>query len=341
MKEIELGRIEEVPLREVFADEARDFTPWLAKNLDLLGEALNLDLTLTEREGSVGTLSVDIVAESELGVVVIENQLGKTDHGHLGQLLSYAAGREARFLVWVAPTFKEEHLEALVWLNRWMPEDIEVYGVEVSLIRIEDSRPAPVFRAVASPDAPSRQTESQDSRDRMSSEESTRRIAFFEQIADSAHDCGLNMFGTRRPSAKSKSFPCNAGDSDIKYWVDLSDGREDGIMVKLYVGTKDRDRNFRIISDLITQGADIEKELGFKTEYRTPQDRQRSGWVFRRWEASIWDDEDTLEEHRRKILDTVESFQKTLDHRVNEIIEVLETEEAVGVEGGLGGDDFE
>ena len=296
---------------------------------------------MTEREGSVGTLSVDIVAESELGVVVIENQLGKTDHGHLGQLLTYAAGREARFLVWVAPTFKEEHLEALAWLNRWMPEDLEAYGVEVRLIQIDNSRPAPVFRAVASPDAPSRQAGSLDTPARMSSEETTRRVAFFEQIADGARDRRLNMFRTSRTSAKSKSFPCITDDPGIKYWVDLSDMREDGITVKLYVGTKDQDCNSKIIGALMSQSADIETKLGFGAEYRSPGDRQRSGWVYRRWEASIWDDESTLEDHRRKILDTIESFQNELDQRVADIIQSLEGKEAEGVEIGLTGDDVE
>ena len=339
----ELGRIQDVELRDVWPNEAQDFTPWLAKNLDLLGEALNLDLTLTEREGSVGTLSVDIVAESELGVVVIENQLGKTDHGHLGQLLTYAAGREARFLVWVAPTFKDEHQEALVWLNRWMPEDLEVYGVEVRLLRIDDSRPAPVFRAVVAPDTQSRQSGSLDGPERMSSDEAGRRERFFQQLVNEAREREreVNVFERYRTSARSKSFPCSAGDSDLRYWVDLADRPEDGIMVKLYVWTKDRSRNSRIIGALMSQSDDIETELGFKAEYKTPQGRQKTGWVYRQWRASIWDDDDALEDHRRTILDTVSGFQRVLDRRVAKILLDLKAEEALGVGGGLGGDDVE
>ena len=327
MPKQELGRLQEVPLREVFDNEPQDFTPWLYENLELLGDAINLDLSPVEREGSVGTLSVDIVAESELGVVVIENQLGKTDHGHLGQLLSYAAGREARFLVWVAPIFKEEHLEALVWLNRWMPEDIEAYGVEVRLIRIDDSPPAPVFRAVVSPDSPDRQAAPLDEPERMSDEESTRREKFFEDLVKEAPERDTKVFDRYRTSARSKSFPCSAGDSDLRYWVDLADQPEDGILVKLYVWTTDRDRNSRIVGALMSQGEEIEAELGFEAEYKTPQGRQKAGWVYRRWKASIWDDDDALREHRRTILETVGGFQRVLDHRVAKIIQDLDDEE--------------
>lgn len=333
MPKQELGRLEEVPLGEMFADEPGDFTPWLYKeeNLNLLGDAINLDLTPSEKEGAVGTLSVDIVAQSELGVVVIENQIKRSDHGHLGQLLSYAAGREARFLVWVAPAFKQEHLDALDWLNRWMPEDLEVYGVEVRLLKIDDSRPAPVFRAVVSPETLSRQAGSQE---QMTSEESTLRERFFEQLVSEARERELNVFKKSRTTHRAKSFPCSAGGDDLRYWVDFADSREEGIMVKLYLSTANRDHSAEIMRVLESQAEEIETELGFEAEYKAPQGRQKTGWVYRQWSASIWDD-DALQGHRRRILDTVGSFQRVLDPRVAKIIQDLEAEESDGVDGGL------
>jgi hypothetical protein len=334
-----LGRLEEVQIQDVFADESGDFTPWLYKseNLDLLGDAINLDLTPSEREGAVGSLSVDIVAQSELGVVVIENQIKQSDHGHLGQLLSYAAGREARFLVWVAPAFKQEHLDALVWLNRWMPEDLEVYRVEVRLLKIDDSRPAPVFRAVVSPDTLSRQTGSQG---QMTTEESSLREGFFEELVSEARERNLNVFKKSRTTRRSKSFPCTAGDADLRYWVDFADSREVGIMVKLYVSTPKRDHSAEIVRVLESQASEIQTELGFEAKYKAPQGRQKAGWVYRQWSASIWED-DALQAHRDKILDTVSGFQRVLDPRVAKIIQDLEAEEADGVDASLPGDDFE
>ena len=182
MPKQELGRLEEVEMREVFADEPSDFTPWLYKgeNLDLLGDAINLDLTPSEREGAVGTLSVDIVAKSELGVVVVENQIKQSDHSHLGQLLSYAAGRDARFLVWVAPAFKRRAPGRACLAERWMPEDLEVYGVEVRASEdwtTLDLLPCFVLSCLLT--RLSRQTGSQE---QMTTEESTLREGFFEEL---------------------------------------------------------------------------------------------------------------------------------------------------------------
>ena len=148
----ELGKIERVDVKEIWPNEARDFTPWLAGHLDLLGDALGMPLELVQREAAVGKFSLDILAESDHGrKVVIENQLAWTDHSHLGQILTYAAGHDARTVVWVTLGFQDEHRAAIDWLNRWTPEEIAFYGVEVSAIRIGESLPAPVFRPVAFP----------------------------------------------------------------------------------------------------------------------------------------------------------------------------------------------
>lgn len=149
----ELGRIEEVDIRSVWPDEAKDFTPWLAKNLDLLGSKLGLELELTGTEVAVGSYSLDVLAKEAGDVCVsIENQLEQTDHRHLGQLLTYAAGHDAKYVVWVARSFKDEHRAAIDWLNQLAPEKAQFYGVEIHAIKIGDSPPAPYFRVVASPD---------------------------------------------------------------------------------------------------------------------------------------------------------------------------------------------
>ncbi len=156
----ELGKVERVDVRTIWPHEAHDFTPWLASRLDLLGDALGMDLELVRREAGVGDFSLDILAQERLTGerVVIENQLAGTDHSHLGQILTYAAGHDARTVIWVTPRFREEHRAAMDWLNRWTPEEIAFYGVEVRAIRIGKSLPAPEFRPVAVPNGWSKRT---------------------------------------------------------------------------------------------------------------------------------------------------------------------------------------
>ena len=130
MDDSELGRVETVNVREGWPDEARDFTPWLARNLNLLGEALGMKLELIQREAPVGPYSLDIRAkEVDRDVTVaIENQLEETNITHLGQLLLYSAGANARITIWVAPEFGYEHAQTLHRLNEWTRDGIDFYG---------------------------------------------------------------------------------------------------------------------------------------------------------------------------------------------------------------------
>lgn len=150
-----LGSLEPVDLRTIWPDEARDFTPWLAQeeNLRRLSDALNLELELDRVEVAVGPYSADIVATdaSSNTKVVIENQLEKTNHDHLGKVLTYASGLEARILIWIAKTFTEEHRQTFDYLNECTSGRLRLYGVEVEVLRIGDSLPAPHFRLVSTP----------------------------------------------------------------------------------------------------------------------------------------------------------------------------------------------
>jgi hypothetical protein len=153
---IRLGRFEKVELREVFESEAEDFTPWLARqeNLKLLGEAIGVDLDLESQEKAVGPFRADILCrDTSTGEwVLIENQLETTDHTHLGQLLTYAAGLEAITIVWIARQFTDEHRGALDWLNERTDENVNLFGLEFELWRFHgESSIAPRFNMVSKP----------------------------------------------------------------------------------------------------------------------------------------------------------------------------------------------
>jgi hypothetical protein len=152
---INLGEIKVVPLRDVWANEARDFTPWLLDNAHLLSQAIGLELDLHEAEHSVGRFSLDLFGKVEgtEHVVIVENQLDDSDHKHFGQLMTYAGGTDAKYVIWIAPKFHKEYLSALDWLNNGTTEDINFFAVEVSAVQIGDSLPAALFKVVAQPNS--------------------------------------------------------------------------------------------------------------------------------------------------------------------------------------------
>jgi hypothetical protein len=160
-----LGTLEAVPLRTIWSDEAQSFTPWLARgeNLKRLGDVLGMDLSTEDEEVAVGPFSADILCKdvTDGSWVVIENQIERTDHRHLGQILTYAAGLDAKTLIWVASKFTDEHRAALDWLNDNTGEEISFFGLEIELWRIGSSAPAPKFNIVSKPNDWSKAVRSQ------------------------------------------------------------------------------------------------------------------------------------------------------------------------------------
>lgn len=150
-----LGRLERVELRAVWSSESGDFTPWLAQeeNISLLGDTIGIDLQVESTEKYVGPFRADIVCKDTIldSWVLIENQLERTDHSHLGQLLTYAAGLDAVTIVWIAERFTDEHRAALDWLNEVTEKNINFFGLEIELWCIGDSAYAPKFNVVSQP----------------------------------------------------------------------------------------------------------------------------------------------------------------------------------------------
>jgi hypothetical protein len=150
-----LGRLERVDPRQAWASEPRDFTPWLAspENIALLGEAIGIELEVVSTERGVGPYRADILCKDTVSghLVLVENQLEATDHVHMGQLMTYAAGLDAVTIVWVARRFTDEHRAALDWLNRITDPAVNFFGLEIELWRIGSSPVAPKFNVVSQP----------------------------------------------------------------------------------------------------------------------------------------------------------------------------------------------
>ena len=322
----ELGKLEGVDARTIWPHEALNFTPWLAKNLNLLGEILHLDLERVREEAQVGDFSLDILATDGSGAMVaIENQLAETDHSHLGQLLTYAAGYDVRILIWVTPNFRDEHRAALDWLNRWTPEDIEIYGVEVSAVKIGDSKSAPVFTPVVLPNAWSKREKAKTSGLRP---DSFKRQEFFQPLVDILRTEGF----TERQQALSSAdqrFP--SGISSIDYHVSLEGGRK----VWVYIPGWPKDFKQPIFDKLRADREDIENDLKLESDSDTQMDWDvpRTGTIGVWRDGSMDDPEEELEEIRQWMFDYLLKFKKVFNPRMERIVSELQAADGEQAEG--------
>ena len=150
MSSTPIGKLERVPLRQVWEHEAHDFTQWLQENIDVLNTALDLNLVNVDREQAAGSFSIDLVAEDEGGgTVIIENQLEKSNHAHLGKLITYLTGMGAKAAIWIVSDPRPEHVAAVAWLNE--SSSAAFYMVKVEAVRIGESPAAPLFTLIVGP----------------------------------------------------------------------------------------------------------------------------------------------------------------------------------------------
>ena len=148
-----IGKIKKIDPREIWKHEAKHFTPWLAKNIDYLSDVLNIDISVQTVEGNVGPYFVDIYGEDSSGnKIIIENQLEKSDHTHLGQILTYLVNLDANIAIWITTNPSEEHQQVVEWLNETTPDNTCFYLVQIEGIKIEgQTSVAPLFTVVEGP----------------------------------------------------------------------------------------------------------------------------------------------------------------------------------------------
>ncbi|MDE0603264.1 MAG: DUF4268 domain-containing protein [bacterium] len=217
---VEVASLEEVPLREVWRDEARDFTPWLATHPDLLGQKLQMDLELEGTELPVGPFAVDVVLKdaSTGQLVVVENLLETTDHDHLGKLITYAAGLSAQWAVLVSKEFRPEHRSALNWLNSISGEGSGFFGIEVRAVRIGDSPAAVQLDLVVEPDDFSRRARAGVKR---ISETNARYVDWWAEFLPAFHETHPGWSNAHTPPAANwMNFP--SGKSGVRYGLSFA-----------------------------------------------------------------------------------------------------------------------
>lgn len=265
-----LGTLKEITdLRSIWPHEALNFTPWVAENVDLLADAVGLDITVDETESSVGDFNVDIYA-SETGTdrkIIIENQLEDTDHDHLGKLITYASGKGADVVIWVVKHAREEHKAAVEWLNNHTDDKIGFFLCEIKLFQIGDSQIAPAFTVVERPNDWTKEIR------KTASANSTQqqRLEYWQALNDYAFSDAnfLRIFNKRKPTTD--------------HWMDFSIGssachiavsqiqKRKAVDVELYIND-----DKELFKSLFAHKDEIEKNMEMELEWKELPERKAS-----------------------------------------------------------------
>jgi hypothetical protein len=296
---MELGKLTKVDLRTYWEHEALEFTPWLAtpENIELLADEVGIGIRVVGTEASVGPFAVDILAEEENTgrKIIIENQLERTDHTHLGQLITYAAGLEAGFIIWIVRDAREEHQQAVDWLNEHTDEDINFFVVLIELWRIGDSVPAPKFTAICRPNEWTRLVRTTDV-----SATRKKQLDFWQRLKEYAAGA--------RPELKLRTprprdwFNVKIGRADCHVAL-IVDSREDKVRCDLYIPDSKE-----LYKALLANRARIETELGLSLEWRELPDKKASR--LRALHDFNFSDESTWDQAFVWLIETASRFQR-------------------------------
>lgn len=292
--------------------EDRDFTPWLRDNIELLAETVGLELDLVETESPVGEYAVDLYAR-DLNTgrwVIIENQLEQTDHTHLGQLMAYGAGKQAGVVIWISPRFRDEHREALNWLNEITDESVSFFGIELEVLQTGDSLPAPNLRLVVQPSewrkivTPSALSPRQQAYQ-----------AFFAGFLDKVKAEHPHLT-TATKAGPQRWFRFPGGRPGFRIGAAFVQG---GIFrVDLVIVTANKVKNKAAFDALHEDREKIEEGIGQPLVWKRLDEKQASR-VYCRTNGSIDDDPTRLDELRDWAVEPVSTLRKVFGPRVREL----------------------
>ena len=254
-----IGKLLEVDVRELWKHEQYDFSNWLAKeaNLEYLNDILGLTLTDADKEVYVGPYRCDLVAKDETSgiTVIIENQLEGTNHDHLGKIITYASGLNAKVMVWIVKEAKEEHRAAIEWLNNNTNNDVNFFLIEIHAYKIGDSDPAPKFEVVEKPNDFVKRSKIK-SEDNELNKRQSERVAFWEQFNQIVAGRG-KPFNIRKATT-DHWYDVALGTSEAHVAINLVN-KDGNIVVEVYIND-----NKELFDDLYGNKEEIENQLGFE-----------------------------------------------------------------------------
>jgi hypothetical protein len=304
-----IGKLRRVPLREVWRHETLDFTRWLEENIDVVNDVTGLYLTSVQREQAAGTFSVDLVAEDESGdLVIIENQLEKSDHGHLGQLITYLTAFEAKTAIWIVSEPRPEHTAAITWLNQTTPASF--YLLKVEAVRIGESPPAPLFTLIVGPSEEGRQV-GQTKVEWAKYQEQLER--FWAQLLDKA-GTRTDLFADMPPT-KGNWLAKRLGTSGLylAFVVSANGGR-----VELYVDYNETETNKRVFDQL----HEAREEIGHRLGEMLTWDRRDGGVISKiEWHLPVkgYKHEASWPETQETMIDAMIRFEAALRPQLEQV----------------------
>lgn len=307
---MKLGMLREVDVRELWRHEQYDFSNWLAKeqNIEYLNRILGLTLTDIDKEVYVGSYRCDLVAKDEAtGIrVIIENQLECSNHDHLGKIITYASGLDAKVVVWIVKEAREEHRSAIEWLNNNTINDINFFLIELHAYRIGESLPAPMFETIEKPNGFIKNSKTNSGNNEMNKSQS-ERVAFWTEFNDVVvqRDKPFNL----RKASTDHWYDVAIGTSEAHIAINLVN-KESSVVVELYINN-----NKDLFDSLFIKKEEIEKDLGFQLDWQRLDDRKASRIKYTIYGLNF-DDHSNYPELINTIIDKViimrEVFKKNL-----------------------------
>jgi Domain of unknown function (DUF4268) len=310
---IDLGEIRKLPVRDYWKHEEHEFTPWLAQdeNISRLAEAIALELQVERVEVPVGPFSADVLAKDASGnYVVIENQFGKTNHDHLGKLLTYAANLGATAVVWLAEQFTDEHRKTIEWLNEHVSDELSLYAVEIELWQIDTSRPAVRFNVLSQPTEISKQATAVKSAGPLSEVKKLQLdfwTAFRSQLLEK------KIVPTAETPRPQYWFHVPLGRANI-YLSNIANTEAGRIGVRVYINNKIASA---ALPQLEAERAEIETEIGEKLEWNPNPEAIDKTIVLQR-DADL-NDRNQWPEYVSWLVEKVDKFRKAFVPRVKKL----------------------
>ena len=292
-----IGKLEEVDIRELWKHEQYDFSEWLAKkeNIENLNEILGLTLVDISKETYVGSYRCDLFARDEATgtKVIIENQLEISNHDHLGKIITYASGLDAKVVVWIVTKAREEHRSAIEWLNNNTNSNVNFFLIEIHAYKIGNSDKAPMFKVVEQPNDFIKNNKSSNNEESMNKSQS-QRIEFWSQFNDVVIERG-KPFNTRKPTT-DHWYNIAIGTSEAH--IDITLVNKDSLIgVELYITN-----NKELFDKLYERKEDIENDLGFKLDWRR-LDNSKASRIIYRIKGLNFDDHSNYNELMNKTID--------------------------------------